>query len=341
VLQEKAADAASVYEKLIEKDKDSDILYFNLGIIYSKMGKVDEAISALGEAVKLNPRYLEACMGLGVLYETKNDLASAVKHYDKALEIDPTNVNVYHRLGFVLTKDKRYSEAAAVYETLAKIDAKDPFVYIEWANIFFNQKLADEAIGILEKGIAAGIKDADLYTALGYARSLKNETGADVFVLYNMALEIKPDSAVAHFYLGAYYDRIKNKDAAARQMREAIRLNPEYHDAYNYLSYMFSEEGLNLDEAVELAKKALEYEPENGAYLDSLGWAYFKKGSFDEALVEVERAAVVMPDDATIAEHLGDIYSAKGLIDKARAAWKRSLELDPKQEKVREKLKGL
>ena len=104
---------------------------------------------------------------------------------------------------------------------------------------------------------------------------------------------------------------------------------------------MFSEEGVNLDEAVELAKKALEYEPENGAYIDSLGWAYFKKGMLDDALVEIEHAAKAMPDDATIADHLGDIYSAKGLADKARAAWKRSLELDPKQEKVTEKLKGL
>ena len=110
------------------------------------------------------------------------------------------------------TEDKRYSEAAAVYETLAKIDAKDPFVYIEWANIFFSQKQADEAIAVLEKGVSAGIRDAGLYTALGYARSLKNDTGADVLRLYNMALEIKPDSPAAHFYLGAYYDRIKDRD---------------------------------------------------------------------------------------------------------------------------------
>jgi tetratricopeptide (TPR) repeat protein len=146
---------------------------------------------------------------------------------------------------------------------------------------------------------------------------------------------------VAHFHLGTYYDRIKDKDAAARQMREAIRLDPDYHDAYNYLSYMFSEEGVRLDEAVALAKKALEYEPENGAYLDSLGWAYFKKGMLSEALIEIERAVKAMPDDPTIVDHLGDIYSAKGLPDKARAAWQRSLELDPKQEKVKEKLKGL
>ena len=304
------------------------------------MGRVDEAIGALEEAVKLNPRYPEACMGLGILHEEKNELAVAVKYFDKALEIDPSNVNVYHLLGAALARDKRYGEAVTTYDTLAKIDAKDPFVYIEWSNIFFSRKMTDEAIAVLEKGVAAGIKDAALYVALGYARSLKNETGADVLALYNMALEIKPDSPVAHFYLGTYYDRIKDKDAAARQMREAIRLDPDYHDAYNYLSYMFSEEGVRLDEAVALAKKALEYEPENGAYLDSLGWAYFKKEMLSEALIEIERAVKAMPDDPTIADHLGDIYSAKGLSDKARAAWQRSLELDPKQEKVREKLRN-
>jgi Tfp pilus assembly protein PilF len=193
-------------------------------------------------------------------------------------------------------------------------------------------------MAVLEKGVAAGIRDADLYTALGYAHSLKDEKSPEALKFYNMALEVRPDSPLAHFYTGVYYDRTKNREAAIRELREVIRLDPDDATAHNYLGYMFAEEGVNLDEAAALVRKAVEREPENGAYIDSLGWVYFKKGMFDEALVEIERAAQFEPDDPTIADHLGDIYAAKGLPEKARAAWKRSLELDPGQEKIREKL---
>lgn len=104
--------------------------------------------------------------------------------------------------------------------------------------------------------------------------------------------------------MGAYYDKIKKGSLAEAEFREAIRLNPKFSDAYNYLGYMYAEEGSNLDEAVALIKKAIELEPDNGAYIDSLGWAYFQKGKFSEALIELEKAVKLEPDDATIKEHL-------------------------------------
>ena len=103
---------------------------------------------------------------------------------------------------------------------------------------------------------------------------------------------------------------------------------------------MWAEDGENLDEAIELIKKALEIEPDNGAYIDSLGWAFYKKGMVDEALVQIEKAANLLKDDPVVRDHLGDIYSKKGLIEKALKEWERSLEIDPKQEKVREKIKS-
>ena len=90
-------------------------------------------------------------------------------------------------------------------------------------------------------------------------------------------------------------------------MREAIKRDPNFADAYNYLGYMFAESGENLDEAVMLTKRALEIDPNNGAYIDSLGWAYFKKGMYKEALIELEKAIKLeanSPDVSDIKEHL-------------------------------------
>jgi len=201
VLQKKMAEAASVYEKLIEKEKNEPLLYFNLAVIYSRIGKIDSACEKLKEAIKLNPGYIEAYIGLGVLCEMKKDYAGAVENFEKALAIEP-------------------------------LDAR------------------------------------------------------------------------LHFYLGVLYDKKKEKSLAVKEFREAMRLNPSLSDAYNYVGYMFAEDGVNLDEAEALIKKALEVEPDNGAYVDSLGWVYFKKGMCEKALTELERAVKLEPDEPEIKKHL-------------------------------------
>ena len=340
VLQQKMSEAAAIYEQLIEKEQSSDILYFNLGVIYARMGKFDEAIRALDEAVKLNPDYDEAYVGLALLYQMKGDLPRAIRNFEKVLEFDPVNAQVYHQLGYLYYRQKDYAAAERQYETLIGLDPADAFAYIEWANIYLSRKLADRAIAVLERARAAGVEHPGVYLALGYAHSLKDDAAAEL-TFYNMAQELAPDEPRVHFYLGAYYEKLGQQETAVRELRKAIELDEDFADAYNYLGYMFAEEGKNLDEAVELIQKAVALDPENGAYIDSLGWAYFKQGRVDEALAELERAVVLEPDDAVVRDHLGDVYFEKGLRDKAAAAWRESLKLDPKQETVRQKLKDV
>jgi Flp pilus assembly protein TadD len=90
---------------------------------------------------------------------------------------------------------------------------------------------------------------------------------------------------------------------------------------------MLAEKGENLEEAVGLAERAVELDPGNGAYVDSLGWAHFQLRQFDQARVYLERAAGLVPDDATICEHLGDVYAAVGDTQKARVVYRQALDL--------------
>jgi Tfp pilus assembly protein PilF len=100
------------------------------------------------------------------------------------------------------------------------------------------------------------------------------------------------------------------------------------------------EEDKNLEEAAKLIRKALEMEPGNGAYIDSLGWFYFKKGKYAEALKELERASSLL-SDPVIYEHLGDTYFKMGNPGKAKINWEESLKLDPQQDQVKKKIEGL
>jgi tetratricopeptide (TPR) repeat protein len=93
----------------------------------------------------------------------------------------------------------------------------------------------------------------------------------------------------------------------------------------NYLGYMLADKGVRLNEALKLIRKAVDQEPMNGAYLDSLGWAYFKLGEYELAEENLRRAVERDQTDPTVHEHLGDLYEKTGRIRLAAAQWELSL----------------
>jgi tetratricopeptide (TPR) repeat protein len=140
--------------------------------------------------------------------------------------------------------------------------------------------------------------------------------------------------------LGTVYERQGKKNEAIAEFKAAINTNPDDHLALNALGYLYAEEGINLDTAEMLIRKALEFEPNNGAYLDSLGWVHFKKEMLDVAIEELIRA-VALTEDPVIYEHLGDVYLKKSDRKKAKDNWQQALKLNPEQKSIQEKIERL
>jgi tetratricopeptide (TPR) repeat protein len=147
-----------------------------------------------------------------------------------------------------------------------------------------------------------------------------------------------------YFSYGAAAEQAGLHEKAAEMLKRAIELEPEGQiaaQAYNYLGYMWVDRGEKLDEAGDLIKKAVEMEPDNGAFLDSLGWYFFKKGDFERALKELQRAAeVIKPEDPVVHEHIGDTYAQMGRVAEALRAWEKALALDKENKKLVEKIEG-
>ena len=121
-------------------------------------------------------------------------------------------------------------------------------------------------------------------------------------------------------------------------LRHTLELNPNHPDALNYLGYLDAESGVNLIEAKALIERALALDPDNGAYLDSLGWVYYQMGNLDEAITRLVRASELLNTDPTILEHLGDVYFKRRELDRARHSWERALELGADRVVIEEKL---
>ena len=110
-------------------------------------------------------------------------------------------------------------------------------------------------------------------------------------------------------------------------------------DVINFLGYYIADKNMKLDEAEDLVERALELDPENGYYLDSLGWVYYRQGNGEDAVDYIERALLNMPsDDAILRDHLGDAYLMVGDSDRAVQQWRRARRLDPELEGVVEKI---
>jgi tetratricopeptide (TPR) repeat protein len=123
-------------------------------------------------------------------------------------------------------------------------------------------------------------------------------------------------------------------------LRKSIALDPANSaEACNYLGYMWADHNMNLDEAETMIRRALESEPNNASYLDSLGWVEFRKGKFDQALTDLLRAAKgAERDDPVVFEHIGDTYLKLNRMSDALAAWQKALTLDPTNKNLAEKV---
>jgi tetratricopeptide (TPR) repeat protein len=126
---------------------------------------------------------------------------------------------------------------------------------------------------------------------------------------------------------GAMYERMKKYDAAEAEFHKVLELDSDNAGAMNYLGYMLADRAVRLDEAYQLIKKALDLDPQNGAYLDSLAWVYYRQGKLNEAEGLLLQALDRIGQDATVHDHLGDVYFKLGKTKDAIAQWQASLKV--------------
>src|SRR5205085_7913732 len=129
-------------------------------------------------------------------------------------------------------------------------------------------------------------------------------------------------------------------DSALHVARQVLSREPENPQALNFLGYLLADHNRDLEDARRLIARALDKEPENGAFLDSMGWVYYRLGKLSQARGQLERAAV-LTGDPVVHEHLGDVYKGLKLLDLAKQQYRLSLAVDSLNSRVRGKLDGI
>ena len=262
----------------------------------------------LGFAYQQLERYREAADAFGRAVATGGEAdANLLGQYVEAL---------------VLAKDnaKALTEVRAARVRFAD----DPELAAVEANVLRTRGEVDAAVAAIEKLRRKSPDDVGVLVAVAdfYQKAKRFE---DAERTLRHAREVEPRNLRALFQLGAVLERLKRRDAAEVVFREALGVEPDSAPVLNYLGYMNADRGVRVEEALQLIEKAIALDPENGAYLDSLGWVMFRLDRVDKAEHFLRRAVDKPGANAVVLDHLGDVLRRRGSVREAMEYWRKAL----------------
>lgn len=296
-----------------------------LGRLMVQENRTKEAIQIYkGIAAKTggNPGVLSA---LGLLYYKEKMYKQAVGTFEQILEKNP-DAPVRFYLAASLEADGQSERAARIYAQITSDDADYPAAQLQLAGMEFRTEKPDVAANRLLALIKTYPEYADAYNMLSSIRVSQKKY--DLLLQESepaLTLEKVPNNLL--FNRAVAFEALKRYDDAEQSLRLIISRDPNHSEALNFLGYMFAERGIKLNEAESLVRRALEKKPDDGYYLDSLAWVYYKRGDYTHALKVQQKAVAKEPKDATMQEHLGDILWKDGKVDQAKKAWSRAIGL--------------
>lgn len=242
-------------------------------------------------------------------------------------------------------KQKSYERANDYYR---RVDKDSPYFrrsQLDFALNLNDLKRVDESKEVLNQLIEQDPADLVNYITLGAILSQKEEY-AEAAKIYDKAAEQIDEPSREHWNLfyrrGIAHERLKEWDQAEENFKRSLELNPNQADVLNYLGYSWVDMGINLEEGMDMIRKAVDLKPQSGFIVDSLGWAYYKLGKYEDAVRELERAVEIMPGDPVINDHLGDAYWKTGRKLEATFQWNHALDSEPEPEdriQIEKKLK--
>ena len=318
---------------------------YTMAAVYQAQGRYDDAVKLLQDLIKKTDKsevgtsqadrnnraiFIER---LGMIYREQENYPAAVDTFRKMLTLGDENARQgYQEIIDTYRESKQWPQATAVAKEAVQKMPEDRDLRMVLDAQLADMGQVDQAIADVRSMLKGGQEDRDVYVRLAiiYTRAKRWSDALDALAKAEQ-LSTKPDDkANVCFLRGDLYQRQKMFDQAEGEFKKVLNLtpptDPQAAATLNYLGYMNADRGVKLEESLNFIKQALSFEPNNAAYLDSLGWAYFKLGKYDLAEENLNKAAVHMGSDPTVQEHLGDLYQKTGRLKLAASHWDRAVQ---------------
>lgn len=378
--QAKPLEAITTYRKLLSRiEPDWEVLY-QLSRLYENLQRYEDAANTYEQMLSIDPGNFELRKRLVELYIQTGKLDSALTRLNELLDVYRSNPDIQVLVGDLYLAKNEPEKALGYYVPVLNQDSVGIETRLHIGEALLQHAQRDSSLIQHAKPILEGIRDRwpDDWRPYWYLAFVGSSTGNDSLALKNLkkVTEINPRHADAWYYIGTIYFRWQQHDSAAKVLERSVELNPlnvdalgalaltydtmkRYEDSdrtyeqalkldpnndviLNNYSYSLAERGLQLDRALQMAKQAVEKRPDNSAYLDTIGWVYFKLGRYQEARDYIRKAVqmrdAVGENGAILNEHLGDVYYKLNEKDKALEYWKRALQMNPNNQSLKEKI---
>jgi tetratricopeptide (TPR) repeat protein len=352
-------DSLTLYSHAVEAAPNNYVAYYNRGIAYEKLGRMQEAIEDFGAGIRVKPDLYEANNSRGAAYSKLGRSTEAIEDFNRAIKLKPDYAEAYNNRGAAYNKLGRSAEAigdfdrsisikpdfadaynnrgAAYYELGRRAEAMDDFnraikLKGDCAEAYSNRGAAYSALGRgaeaiedLSRSIKLKPDYAEAYNNYGLACIDIGRT-QDAMEAYKQAIKLKPDYAEAHYNLGNVYSGLGRYQEAIDSHKQAIKLKPDYAEAHNNLGAAYYAID-RLQEAIDAYKQAIKLKGDYAEAHNNLGAAYAAIGRGAEAIDAYNQAIKVKPDYAAARYNLANELKSRGRYDEAADQYRESLRL--------------
>ena len=323
-----------------------DQFHTELGELYEMQNRLEEALLSYERVVTILPEQLSARNRLGQLYLQTGDYPGAIETFLVILNQLETQANDQAEKNKQPTSRSETRAAFEASETEIEAHYGIGLAYQEQNDFEKSEFHITRAISLLEaraasmRGGTRRVRSADRVALTMRLQEMRHALG-QIYLKFNVPrkavnafakiLATNANYVPALSGIGIAYQMLDDLKRAEDYLRKAIELSSknELPDAYNALGYLYAEQGIKLDEAAALVRRALKSSPTSGAYLDNLGLIYFKQGKLDAAIENLELAIHYLPNTPEILLHLADAYLQKGLKEKALQTLEQAIRLEP------------
>jgi tetratricopeptide (TPR) repeat protein len=366
-------EAERYFKEALQIDPEMPDAWLSLGLIYEFTDRRKEAVEAYKTLLEINSDDRQALERLGQLLVSDGDLDAALKIFQRLKDRGDVPASINIKIALIYFQKGKYKEAAEILEELHRtypdkyritfylasslealerqeealklflsIPDSDELFYdarVHAAFLYEGRKEFKACEAVLDELIVKYPGKAGLYR-MRAALHQKQDDDHGALEILKKALVQHPDDYKLRFALGVVYNDLGQTQESVAVMQGLLKENPDDATVLNFIGYTYVEQGIQLDDAEKLLKRALELKPDSGYILDSMGWLFYVRKDYEKALEYLLKAEKMIDNDPTLFEHLGDINLALERYDEALKNYRRSLKI--KEDKnIRDKMEKL
>ena len=328
--------ATNLYKQLIDIDNNNSYYLSTYIDLIVMSGDYDNGIVALKSLIEIEGETTERLSQLGILYYNTNRIVKAKPIFNKLLNMDHFDATTMHFLSNIYIEQGALDSALIIANKIIDHHPSDPRGYLDAALTELNNENPIGAIEILEPVNRTFNNEFSIQYILGSSYQQLEEYDKATVVL-RQSLKIYPESRGARHTLAIASDALSYWNESDSLYEGLIESDTNDVQALNNYSYSLVERNIQLNKALAMAKKAIELEPNNAAYLDTIGWIYYKMDNVEKALSFIRKSVELDNNNAVVLEHLGDVLFSNNQIEEAMLFYLMALDIDKNNEILQQK----